>query len=91
MKSLPWNDDDLAPETKLVLKDLAEINKHGFLTINSQPCVNAASSSDKDVGWGGPGGYIYQKVCLVGCIQVPLVFLSETHIRYCLEDRYPEN
>ena len=44
------------------MSELAEINKAGFLTINSQPNVNAANSSDPIVGWGGAGGYIYQKV-----------------------------
>ena len=47
------------------MKDLADINKHGFLTINSQPNVNAAPSVDPIVGWGGPGGYIYQKVSAI--------------------------
>ena len=26
-----------------------------------QPVVNAARSDDAVVGWGGPGGYVYQK------------------------------
>lgn len=67
VKSLPWNEDDLAPETTLLVNDLADINKHGFLTINSQPNVNAATSTDPVVGWGGPGGYIYQKVRTLKC------------------------
>lgn len=62
MKSLPWNEDDLAPETCSLIQNLADMNKHGFLTINSQPNVNAAKSTDPVVGWGGPDGYIYQKV-----------------------------
>jgi len=64
VKSLPWNEDDLAPETRLLLSSLAEINRKGFLTINSQPNVNAARSSDPVVGWGGADGYIYQKAYL---------------------------
>ena len=64
VKSLPWNEDDLAPETRLLLANLAEINSKGFLTINSQPNINAAKSSDPVVGWGGSDGYIYQKVSL---------------------------
>jgi len=31
------------------------------MTINSQPRVNAASSDDKDLGWGEPKGIVYQK------------------------------
>ena len=62
MKSLPWNDDTIAPETALIREKLEFLNSHGFLTINSQPHVNAKPSSDPLVGWGGSGGYIYQKV-----------------------------
>eukprot|EP00794_Sanderia_malayensis_P015454 gene15454-17038_t len=64
VKSLPWSDDDLAPETSVLQTSLAEINKSGFLTINSQPNVNGAPSTDPIVGWGGVGGYIYQKAYL---------------------------
>ena len=62
VKSLPWNDDTIAPETALIREKLEFLNSHGFLTINSQPHVNAKPSSDPLVGWGGSGGYIYQKV-----------------------------
>ncbi|PIO77814.1 methylenetetrahydrofolate reductase [Teladorsagia circumcincta] len=34
----------------------------GILTVNSQPSVNGAPSTDPLVGWGKPGGYCYQKV-----------------------------
>jgi methylenetetrahydrofolate reductase (NADPH) len=40
------------------------LNNAGFLTINSQPRVDGALSSDPAVGWGGPGGYVYQKAYL---------------------------
>ena len=59
--SLPWSDDELAPETTLLASQLAHVNRHGVLTINSQPAVNAKSSSDPIVGWGTKGGYVYQK------------------------------
>jgi methylenetetrahydrofolate reductase (NADPH) len=32
-----------------------------LLTINSQPCVNGAKSSDPVFGWGPKNGFIYQK------------------------------
>ena len=60
--SLPWNDDELAIETSLIVARLAHVNRHGVLTINSQPAVNGASSSDPVHGWGNNGGYVYQKV-----------------------------
>jgi len=72
--SLPWNDDELAIETSLITQELAHINQHGILTINSQPAVNGKPSTDPTVGWGSKGGYVYQKVsgvwwvhCVCGC------------------------
>lgn len=62
--SMPWNDDELSAETNLITEQLEAINKRGVLTINSQPNVNGAPSSDIKVGWGSPNGYIYQKVSL---------------------------
>ena len=62
MKELPWNQDELAPETLQFVDKLAHVNKHGILTINSQPNVNAVPSTDPVAGWGKPGGYIFQKV-----------------------------
>ncbi|CAA0818437.1 Methylenetetrahydrofolate reductase 2 [Striga hermonthica] len=62
LKSSPWSDlDGLQPETKIINEQLGNINLKGFLTINSQPAVNGARSDSPSVGWGGPGGYVYQK------------------------------
>lgn len=61
---VPWNDDELSAETTLLTEKLADFNKRGVLTINSQPNVNGASSEDPVVGWGMPGGYVYQKAYL---------------------------
>lgn len=59
---LPWSEtEELATETSLIVVPLVWMNRNGLLTINSQPRVNAAPSSDITVGWGGPGGYVYQK------------------------------
>ncbi|CAH1773146.1 unnamed protein product [Owenia fusiformis] len=62
--SLPWNDDLLSPETGLIKDRLADINRRGALTINSQPNCNAVSSSDPALGWGNKNGYIFQKAYL---------------------------
>lgn len=59
---IPWNDETLAPETAVIADELAAINSQGVLTINSQPRVMAARSTDPVYGWGNPGGYIFQKV-----------------------------
>lgn len=63
---LPWNEGEVGTEAETVLiKDhLIWCNEHGILTINSQPSVNGAPSTDPLVGWGKPGGYCYQKAYL---------------------------
>ena len=58
---LPWSPAALLPETRAISTRLADLNRAGFLTINSQPRLNAARSDDPVFGWGGPGGYVYQK------------------------------
>ena len=61
INSLPWCDSSLEIESKKISKELVKLNKSGFYTINSQPQVNGAPSEDPDVGWGAPGGRVYQK------------------------------
>ena len=58
---IPWCENALQPESFLIQPQLAKLNRAGFLTVNSQPSVNGIPSTDKTFGWGGPGGYIYQK------------------------------
>ena len=59
---LPWSETPgLDSETKLIDAKLVALNEKGVFTVNSQPAVNAVDSADPAVGWGGPGGYIYQK------------------------------
>ncbi|PKA60296.1 Methylenetetrahydrofolate reductase 1 [Apostasia shenzhenica] len=65
LTSSPWSElDGLHPETKIINERLGQINLKGFLTINSQPAVNGEKSDSATVGWGGPGGYVYQKAYL---------------------------
>ncbi|CAL0328071.1 unnamed protein product [Lupinus luteus] len=62
LRSNPWSElDGLQPETKVINEQLEKLNTKGFLTINSQPAVNGEKSVSPTVGWGGPGGYVYQK------------------------------
>ena len=61
---MPWNDDEVSPETIRLAGNLVSINKRGVLTINSQPNVNGEPSTDPVVGWGAANGYVYQKVTL---------------------------
>ncbi|GLT89311.1 hypothetical protein SLE2022_072980 [Rubroshorea leprosula] len=65
LRSSPWSElDGLQAETKIINEALGKINLKGFLTINSQPAVNGERSDSPSVGWGGPGGYVYQKAYL---------------------------
>jgi len=64
LSSLPWFPESLALESSKILFELIDINQKGYLTINSQPSVNGASSNDKTFGWGDDNGYVYQKAYL---------------------------
>ncbi|CEG75688.1 Putative Methylenetetrahydrofolate reductase [Rhizopus microsporus] len=61
LEALPWSAQKLDPETDIIKQRLAAINFLGYLTINSQPAVNGARSSDPVYGWGPRNGYVYQK------------------------------
>lgn len=61
IKELPWNDQSLSVESETIKDQLIRLNSNGLLTINSQPKVNGASSSDPIHGWGRPNGWVYQK------------------------------
>lgn len=58
---LPWCETELQSETSHISAELAAINRAGYLTINSQPHVNGEKSDHAVFGWGGAGGYVYQK------------------------------
>jgi methylenetetrahydrofolate reductase (NADPH) len=58
---IPWCETPLQPESFLIQHQLSELNRAGFLTVNSQPSVNGKPSADKTFGWGSPGGHVYQK------------------------------
>mmetsp|Transcript_29453 Transcript_29453/g.70821 ORF Transcript_29453/g.70821 Transcript_29453/m.70821 type:complete len:246 (-) Transcript_29453:411-1148(-) len=62
---LPWC-DQIESETvdAGLLAPLARLNHNGYLTINSQPRVNGASSTHACYGWGPEGGRVYQKAYL---------------------------
>uniref|UniRef100_A0A7E4VGY0 methylenetetrahydrofolate reductase (NADPH) n=1 Tax=Panagrellus redivivus TaxID=6233 RepID=A0A7E4VGY0_PANRE len=66
ISKLPWNEQEFetSAETELIKDQLVWCNENAIFTINSQPSVNSAPSSDPLVGWGKPGGYCYQKAYL---------------------------
>jgi len=64
IKRLPWCENPIQLETVPIKECLRRMNHKGYLTINSQPRVNGAPSSDPAVGWGEPNGFVYQKAYL---------------------------
>jgi len=58
---LPWCAESVSDETNMLKKQLVRLNQRGCLTINSQPRVNGAISTDPYFGWGPKGGLVYQK------------------------------
>jgi methylenetetrahydrofolate reductase (NADPH) len=62
LPALPWSDQPLTLESEVIRNNLSGINANGFLTINSQPAVDGAPSSDPAYGWGPKNGFVYQKV-----------------------------
>ena len=61
ISDLPWCEMPVHSETQRISSDLVDLNLSGIFTINSQPQVNAVSSKDPNVGWGGDNGIVYQK------------------------------
>eukprot|EP01006_Ploeotia_vitrea_P033942 TRINITY_DN65671_c11_g10_i1.p1 TRINITY_DN65671_c11_g10~~TRINITY_DN65671_c11_g10_i1.p1 ORF type:complete len:650 (-),score=362.60 TRINITY_DN65671_c11_g10_i1:68-1969(-) len=58
---LPWSENALQLESMSLKSNLRKLCHNGFLTINSQPRVNGVPSTDDVHGWGGEGGYVFQK------------------------------
>ena len=58
---LPWCEMPIQIETGRIVDQIVQLNQRGYLTINSQPQINGVHSDSPDVGWGGPGGLVYQK------------------------------
>jgi len=61
IQKFPWSEEELVAETNLIMGSLGDMNRKYLLTITSQPQVNAAPSTDPEVGWGPENGYCYQK------------------------------
>ncbi|KAJ5599278.1 hypothetical protein N7450_000345, partial [Penicillium hetheringtonii] len=61
---LPWSDSPITAEASDIHDLLLNVNRRGFLTINSQPAVNGVKSSHPVYGWGPKNGFVYQKAYL---------------------------
>jgi methylenetetrahydrofolate reductase (NADPH) len=64
LQSLPWSELPITSESDSIKPELLDLNRRGFLTVNSQPSVDGAKSSHPVYGWGPHGGYCYQKAYL---------------------------
>lgn len=73
LDSLPWSEAPISKEAESIQQDLIDLNRRGFLTINSQPAVDGAKSSDPVFGWGPRNGYVYQKAYLEILISPELI------------------
>ena len=71
--SLPWSEAPISAEADSIKDSLVELNKRGLLTINSQPAVDGAHSSDPVFGWGPRNGYVYQKAYLEVLVSQELI------------------
>ena len=61
IKKFPFAEGALSAETDDINQQLLKLNENKLFTINSQPRVNAAKSTDPKFGWGPENGYVYQK------------------------------
>lgn len=75
---IPWCETPLSSETKIITSPLSNINRKGFLTINSQPAINGEKSDNPDYGWGGSGGRVYQKAYIE-------FFTSESNLQLLIQ------
>lgn len=62
--SLPWSEAPITSEADAIRDSLVDLNRRGIFTINSQPAVDGAKSTDPVYGWGPRNGYVYQKAYL---------------------------
>ncbi|KAI5854378.1 methylenetetrahydrofolate reductase-domain-containing protein [Tricharina praecox] len=61
LSAIPWSEQDLNEESKVIRDELVALNKKGWWTVASQPAVNCCRSDDATFGWGPTGGFVFQK------------------------------
>ncbi|RPB03567.1 methylenetetrahydrofolate reduct [Choiromyces venosus 120613-1] len=61
LEAIPWSEQGLSAESKIIADHLVKLNQKGFWTVASQPAVNSAKSTDETFGWGPKGGFVFQK------------------------------
>jgi len=73
VKKYPFSEGSLQLETNVILDQLVKINQNYIFTINSQPKVNGAPSTDSKFGWGPKNGYVYQKAYIEFFVPAELI------------------
>ena len=82
---LPWSEmEGFHRETGSIQQQLQQLNLQGYFTINSQPQVNGAPSSDAKVGWGGTDGYASPRACAGSLLHLQ----NETSDKCCALQAY---
>lgn len=61
LEAIPWSEQELSSESKVIQEHLVKLNAKGWWTVASQPAVNGARSTDEVFGWGPRGGFVFQK------------------------------
>lgn len=61
ISTTPFSPTPLSAESLTILRELEHLTRRGWWTVGSQPAANGTNSSDKIVGWGPKGGYVFQK------------------------------
>jgi methylenetetrahydrofolate reductase (NADPH) len=61
LTAIPWSEQSLNEESKVIQNELVALNKKGWWTVASQPAVNCCRSGDPTFGWGPDGGFVWQK------------------------------
>lgn len=61
LEAIPWSEQELSLESKIIQEQLVKLNAKGWWTVASQPAVNGARSTDEVFGWGPSNGFVFQK------------------------------
>lgn len=61
LEAIPWSEQELSLESKIIQEHLIKLNAKGWWTVASQPAVNGARSTDEVFGWGPRNGFVFQK------------------------------
>ncbi|KAF8537061.1 methylenetetrahydrofolate reductase-domain-containing protein [Trichophaea hybrida] len=61
LHAIPWSEQGLNEESKVIQNELVALNEKGWWTVASQPAVNCCRSDNPIFGWGPDGGFVWQK------------------------------